>query len=236
VSTYNDIVNWAKVIKAYISASGEHMYFTFNHEPEAAASNGMGTPTDYINAWRNIVNIFRAQNVTNIEYVFVGTDYGWTRKFNVVQWFYPGDSWVDDIGADSYNWADCRPEVTIAWKTLQSIIYPTTVPGDWSTKTGRPASEYGLVRFGALHPTKGLMLPEFGSVENQDGQTTPSKAQWIAQAQLLLKQPAYHQFKLINLWNFSGNGAHSTCNFKIDSSTSALQAMRVWGADAAYRG
>lgn len=231
VSRYKDIVAWAKAVKGW----GAPLYFTFNHEPEAGASAGMGTPTEYINAWRNIVKIFRQQGVTNATYVFVATGFGFTRSYNVAQKYYPGDDVIDAIGADAYNWADCRPEVKIAWQSLQQIINPTTVPGNWSKKTGVPASQYGLVRFGTAHGKK-LMLAEFGSVEWQDAvtPTSPSKASWLRDAQALLKQPAYSQFSLINIWNSEGNGTHSTCNFKIDSSTSALQAMRDWGQDPAF--
>lgn len=233
VSRYKDIVAWAKAVKGW----GQPLYFTFNHEPEAGASSGMGTPAQYIAAWRNIVKIFRQQGVTNATYVFVATSYGFTRNHNNAQKYYPGDDIVDAIGADVYNWADCRPEVKIAWQSLQQMIYPTNVPKSWSKKTGLPASEYGLVRFGQQHPSKKLMLAEFGSVEWQDAvtPTSPSKASWLRDAQALLKQPAYSQFSLINIWNSEGNGTHSTCNFKIDSSTSALQAMKDWGQDPAFR-
>lgn len=233
-SYYTDIVGWATAIKSY----GVKVYFNFNHEPEAAASKTMGTAADYIKAWQNIHDIFTAQGLTsaNVEYVWIATSYGFTRNTNVAQNYYPGDAYVDDIGADVYNWADCRPEVKTKWQSLQQMINPTTVPKAWPGKSGRSASEYGLVRFGAQHPTKGLMLTEFGTVEWQDAVTasSPSKASWLEDAEALFQQPAYSQFTLINLWNSVGNGTHSTCDFRIGSSPSALAAMQAWGQDPAY--
>ena len=52
---YNDIVRWAGRVKAL----GNHVYFTFNHEPETSL-NSSGTGADFIAAWRKVVTIFRA--------------------------------------------------------------------------------------------------------------------------------------------------------------------------------
>ena len=39
---------------------GVPMYVTLQHEPEAATNTSEGTATDYINAWRKWVSIFRS--------------------------------------------------------------------------------------------------------------------------------------------------------------------------------
>jgi hypothetical protein len=53
---HNDIVRWANRVKSL----GNHVYFTFNHEPETAL-NSSGTGADFIAAWRKVITVFRAQ-------------------------------------------------------------------------------------------------------------------------------------------------------------------------------
>jgi len=67
---YNDIVRWAGRVKAL----GNRVYFTFNHEPETSL-NSSGTGADFIAAWRKVVTVFRAQGVTNSDYLWLMTAY-----------------------------------------------------------------------------------------------------------------------------------------------------------------
>ena len=66
------MLGWANRIKAYEVP----VYFTFNHEPEAAASDAFGTDQEFIAAWRKIITLFRDQNVTNATYLWIMT--GWS--------------------------------------------------------------------------------------------------------------------------------------------------------------
>lgn len=56
----------------------------------------------------------------------------------------------------------------------------------------------GLTEFGRQHPSKGLMLMEWGSGE--DRRNPGRKAAWIKEMQSLFKQPAYSQYKPILQW------------------------------------
>jgi Glycosyl hydrolase family 26 len=204
---YNQIVGWANAVKSY----GAHIYFTFNHEPEAAASDKNGTPQDFIDAWRKVITVFRAQGVTNATYVFIMTSYAFSVNDgrNVNLW-YPGDAYVDAIGSDAYNWYNCRTGVNNPWRSLATIATPQR---DW----------------GALHPDKPLMLTEFASTEdpNQPGR----KAQWIADAEDLLKQPGWQQFTTALYYD---NSQKANCNFWIDSSTSSTNAVSTMANDPFY--
>lgn len=206
-AAYTRIVQWAQAVKGF----GGPVMFTYNHEPEAAKSDAMGSATDYVAAWRKIVTVFRQQGVTNAEYVFIGTDYGWGRTdARSAALYYPGDAYVDDIGADAYNWYTCRPQAQIAWRSLQAIIEP-------------------LRLFGLKHPGKGLVLPEIGTVE--DPGSPARKAQWYSDARALFAQPAYAQLREVGEW-YGPDG--DACDWRVNSSSASLDAFRAWGADARW--
>jgi len=66
------------------------------------------TTADFVNAWRRVVDIFREQGVTNVAWLWnldtpqppgSGYDWGWDPNW---QAYYPGDAYVDWVGADVY--------------------------------------------------------------------------------------------------------------------------------------
>lgn len=103
---YADIVRWADTIKA----RGGRVMVAYNHEPEAAAGGYRGTSAEFIAAWRKVVTIFDQRGATNVEWTLQMTAYSFrvrpTDPRHISRW-YPGDAWVDNIGADAYNWNVC---------------------------------------------------------------------------------------------------------------------------------
>ncbi len=87
---------------------GSPVYLSMHHEPENDGS--FGSKGDFVRAFRHVVDIFRARGVTNV--AFVWTMMAWSFDVrsgeNIPDW-YPGDDYVDFIGADGYNWAPLRP-------------------------------------------------------------------------------------------------------------------------------
>ena len=201
---YNEIVGWANRIKAF----GAHIYFTFNHEPEEKAGTVAGTAADFIDAWRKIVTVFRAQGVTNAEYTWIMTDYAfWRTDGGRASLWYPGDAYVDNIASDAYNWYNCRPGINNQWRSLSWIA--------------------GWMRdFGAAHPDKGLFLTEFAS--HEDTSTPGRKASWINDVQQLFKQPGWEQFQGILYYHQSHK---PTCLFWLDSSTTSMAAITALAND-----
>ncbi len=64
------------------------------------------TKTDFIYAWQRVVDIFRAQGVTNVAWVwnmntFPTTSVSWVDAD--IASYYPGDTYVDWVGADHYD-------------------------------------------------------------------------------------------------------------------------------------
>ncbi len=200
---YLDMQNIAAQIKAYKAP----VYITFNHEPDASGGLSQGTGLQFAAAWRLFVAIMRASGVTNAKYIVTLTGWAYTRTdaLSAVS-YYPGDSYVDGIGADVYNWASCTGK-------------------PWTSMAGLVA---GLKAFGAQHPTKGLYVMEYGSVEGAAGQ----KAQWLKDAEALFKTSGYSQFKAVLQW--TGQNITTRCNFSYNTSASAQAAWKAWGADSAY--
>lgn len=206
-----EIDGWAQRIKDY----GTHVYFTFNHEPEAAASGTFGTDQDYKDAWQHVISSFRADQVTNATYMWIMTGYAFglsaTDRRQAVKW-YPGDDYVDAMGADEYNDFTCRSTSVAPWKSLATDIEP-------------------FRQFGLSHPLKEMWLPEYGSVE--DPNVPGRKAQWINDVRAMFKDSAYSQFRGILYFNAQRPGTNN-CKWYVDSSDSSLAAFKAMGQDPFY--
>jgi beta-mannanase len=68
------------------------------------------TVQDFVDAWRRVVDIFRQEGVTNIALVWTPVTptppgFDWGRDENW-QAYYPGDDYVDWVGADLYPWGE----------------------------------------------------------------------------------------------------------------------------------
>lgn len=197
---YEDMVAQAQQIKAF----GATVYIAYNHEPEAQGAWEMGNGPQFVQAYRKVESVWRAQGVTNVRYVYTGTAYGFARTDErSIADYYPGDDWVDDVAADGYNWGDCRHDGG-TWRSLADVI--------------EAQREWGL-----RHPTKGLMLWEFSSTE--DPRQPGRKALWYAQAATLFAQPGYEQYEAVLTWDGRHfTGASSDCTFDYRSSLSATAA------------
>jgi beta-mannanase len=103
---YSDIVRWANAIKS----RGGNVMVAYNHEPEAAAGGQKGSAAEFVAAWRRVVTIFRQQGANNVEWTWQMTAWAFRAKpsdaRHAARW-YPGDAYVDNIGADAYNWYNC---------------------------------------------------------------------------------------------------------------------------------
>ena len=207
----NQINGWADKIKAY----GVPVYFTFNHEPEAAASNSFGTDAQYIAAWRHVVHTFRDRGVTNAKFMWIMTGFAFTLpssdRRQAIKWF-PGDDWIDAMGDDEYNDFTCRDDSKAPWKNLTAEL-----------------EQFRL--FGLQHPTKEMWVTEYGTVE--DPAVAGRKAAWIDQARADFKNPKWSQFKGVLYFHAYRPGV-GVCQWWLDSSTSSLSSFAAMGADPFY--
>ncbi|MEL7206719.1 MAG: hypothetical protein AAGK32_00545 [Actinomycetota bacterium] len=145
-------------LRAWLTTAAAHdgrIYFTLNHEPETSDSAGNGTATDYVAAWRRMVEVRNAvTDSATVPTVFV-VGRGVYDSGEVERW-YPGDDVVDVIGADAYNWYDCQG-TDRAWIDPEPLLAPA-------------------LDFAVAHG-KRLAIPEIGSAE--DGADPGRKAVWI---------------------------------------------------------
>lgn len=201
---YAQMQTWATAIKNF----GAPVYFTFNHEPEAQSSRARGNAAGYQAAWQQFITVLRANGVTNAEYVFIGTAFGYGK--GKAQPYYPGDAYVDAIGVDAYNWYTCRSGIANEWFSMQNLVDR-------------------MMPFADMHPTKPLMLPEFGTTE--DPANPARKAEWYTDAKELFKTPPYDRFTLVNEFD-----TLRACEFRPDSSAESLVGFETWLNDPYYSG
>jgi hypothetical protein len=210
---YKQIVSWAQRIKSF----GAHMYFIFNHEPESWRGLDNGTAADFIAAWRKIVTVFRNQGVTNVGYTWTMTAWGFKRTDSrAARNYYPGDAYVDNIGADAYNFYTCRTDQKTKWTPLSTILS-------------------GWLQFGKAHSTKGMVIPEIGSVE--DPNWAGRKADWIRAGYAWLKNQLGSRLRVVAWWHDEApETRYPACAFWVDSTTSSLGAFKTEGQDTYYKG
>jgi hypothetical protein len=204
---HNDIVTWANRIKSL----GTHVYFTFNHEPETSL-NSSGQGAEFIAAWRKVITVFRGQGVTNADYLWIMTAYSFKARDRrrAVDW-YPGEAYIDYMGADAYNWYNCRPGTSNPWNSLEQLLNPMRL-------------------FAQGRTIKGLMVPEWASTE--DSAQPGRKAQWFADARALFKKPGWEGFKAVLYYNKSSK--YPNCRWFVDSSQASLTAFSAMANDVYY--
>ena len=166
------------------------------------------SPSSYISAWRRIHRIFTNRGATNVVWVWCGTAAGF--QYNRAQPFYPGAAYVDWICADGYNWAPRKPDTE--WTSFRTIFQHFY---SWGTSQGKP-----------------LMIAETGTEED----TVPGrKAQWIRDAMNTMKTD-YTNIKAFVYFDARATDFFNTYyDWRIDTSTTSLQAFRAMGQDPHFR-
>jgi len=157
---FDDYVDrWAKQIKAY----KKPVYLRFAHEmngnwyPWGTVSGN--TSASYVAMWKHVHDIFEENGVKNVRWVWcVNNDQ--TSGFNPSA-YYPGDSYVDVMAIDSYNWGTSQ-----SWSS-------------WSNFNTTIANTYNKL---AALSSKNIWIAETSSVE-----TGGDKAAWITNAFSSLK-------------------------------------------------
>lgn len=194
----------ARAVKAF----GYPVLIAFQHEPEAltgTTAGKEGTPADYRAAWRHVVSRFRLDGVRNVSWVWVLT----ARSFRtpaVANSYYPGDTYVNWVAADGYNFFGCKAKVSQRWQL--------------------PAAIFGaFYAWTAQHP-KPAMLAEWGSVE--DPQVPGRKGEWFAAAEATFQQ--WPRIKAYVYFNASPG-----CRNQVTSSVSALTAFSALAHSAYFR-
>jgi Glycosyl hydrolase family 26 len=184
-----------------LKSFGRKLFLAFHHEPEDNVGE-YGSASDYARAYRHIHDVFERVGASNVIWVWNVMGFmGWQHLFDQL---YPGDQYVDWIAYDPYNWYGCR-----AGAKPQTFAEITKPFYDWSA---------------ARHPSKPLMLGEFGLREQPAG--AMSKAEWFRDAVATLKT-SRTRIKAVVYFN----NLHA-CDWRITSSTSSVAGYKAAGQDA----
>lgn len=166
-----------------------------------------GAPAKFAAAWRRIVGIFRQVGASNVRWVFnpnVGNSMTHTASgsanWNWYGYYYPGDAYVDYVGAHAFN----GPTV---WNTSWQ---------DFTTMTDGTAADRMLSDLAARYPTKPIIIGEFATQEGASGQ----KAQWITDAYARMRANP----RVVGAVWFNAN---KEADWRVESSTSSLQAFQA---------
>jgi beta-mannanase len=90
--------------------------------PWGYSVNGNTNPADYVTAWTHIVDIFRKENATNVQFVWCPSVLSpdlIQRYGAILRQVYPGDNYVDWIALDGYSNSDN------GWRSLQDEFKPS---------------------------------------------------------------------------------------------------------------
>jgi hypothetical protein len=115
---------------------------------------------DYTAAWRHVHDLFEG---TEAAWVWAPNARAFDRP-SKVESYWPGDAYVDWIGADAYNWYGCRNRTD--WRGFHELFRSFY---DWAGNRGKP-----------------LIIPETGSTE--DAANPDRKRDWYVHAGSALRQ------------------------------------------------
>lgn len=169
-------------------------------------------PAKFAAAWRHVVDVFRREGADNVRWVFnpnVGNAMTHTASgagnWNWYANYYPGDAYVDYVGAHGFN----GPTV---WNTAWQ---------DFGTMTDGAGADHMLSDLAARYPTKPIIIGEFATQEGSAGQ----KAQWITDAyQKMRANPRVAGAIWFN--------ANKEADWRVESSSTALAAYQAAMAQA----
>lgn len=189
-------------------------------------TEGYGDPTlpdgpeRFRDAYRHIIDLFREEGVNNITWafhIFADEDSGPdsisnpnnNQSWNDIANYYPGNDYIDWIGASVYGSFERGTE----WSSFTDIlddVYP---------------------KLTALSPNKPIAVFEFGVIEDP---SKGNKSAWIQNALESVENERYPRIKGISYWHEQWNDCINLCvpglngviDLRLDSDAQALQVYR----------
>ncbi|MDQ4142866.1 MAG: hypothetical protein M3198_03835 [Actinomycetota bacterium] len=162
------------------------------------------SPSAFVAAWRRIHTIFKNRGATNARWVWCPSAYSFTTG-GAANW-YPGDEYVDWIGADGYNWGTSSEQGK--WRSFKDVF----------------ASFYAW----AAPKNKPLMVGETGS---QEGWYAGQKGQWITDMGATIKTTYPKMKALVYFDAYATSFGGGWFDWRLDSSWSSFDAWKRLGLD-----
>ncbi|MCL5951092.1 MAG: hypothetical protein M1132_05095 [Chloroflexi bacterium] len=191
------IRNYARALKA----TGWRFLIKFAHEMNSSGrpywpGHFGEPPSKFVDMWRHVVDIFRSEQVTNVEWVW-GPIYQSSPNdaSNDLHLFYPGDNYVDWVGPMGYNYYNQLIGSPQPWLPFTNIF--DSILKDFACRYPKPQ-----------------IIHEFASVEG-DGATL-SKAAWIADA---YQQAPNYPFLRAMIWYNDLDASNPSADFRITTHT-----------------
>ena len=206
---HNDMVALARDVR---DLNGE-VWIAFHHEPEAGDRVSFGNNEDFKAAWRAIHGVFEQQGA-DAQWVWTMTSYSFrvneADRRHASKW-YPGDAFVDMVGADPYNWNFCR-SATEGPRELADNVIPVM---EWADRHAA---------------NKPLVLPEWAVATGNGG-----KAAWLDRAADFLRQPEVAERFAAVIYFHSEHQGTPACDWWLDSSNASLNAAQRIAQDPFFQ-
>ena len=197
IASGSEDANVARVAAA-VKALGGRVLIRFAYEMDQPRSGPryLGSPAQFIAAWRHVYDMFQARGVSNARFVWAPIAANYAT--GVAQSFYPGNRYVDWIGADGYNWYPGRPGSK--WTPFGDIFSAFYA---WAAPRGKP-----------------LIVAETGV---QEDPTVPGrKAAWFADAAAWIRSHS-----AIRAVSYFDGISPKGYDFRVDTSSASFDAWRT---------
>jgi beta-mannanase len=183
---------YLRSLAGQVRALGEPVFLRYAPRMDAAGA-WVRSPQSFVAAWRHVHDLFAG---VAARWVWTAGAAAFAGEGERADAFWPGDAYVDWIGADGYNAYGCGGQTT--WRSLADLFGAFSV---WGAPKGKP-----------------LMLAGTGSTE--DPADPSRKARWLdeAAATLAARMPQVQAFVYVE--------PRGACSWPVDSSTAALDAFR----------
>lgn len=139
--------SWDSTLKSFAIQAKQinaEIYLRFGYEMNGDWFAWGGKPKDFIAAWKHAYKIFKDEQANNVLWVFSpGVLWDGATINNDLLNYYPGDSFVDIIGLDGYNYGDIvKDGYQLHWKSFHDVFGTSLMAMDkinkpiWITEIG----------------------------------------------------------------------------------------------------
>lgn len=188
-----------------------------NYYPWGYSVNGNTNTADFVAAWKHIVDIFRQQGATNVQFVWCqrANDSDTINKGNnrdLLKQLYPGDDFVDFIALDGYASSGNK------WLSLHDEFAP-------------------MYQLQTSISTRPMILFEIGATENPNDPM--AKANWITQGFLTAipqQFPAVRAASWMDAPNDIINPGNKENDWRLNTSQNSLNAWKQVVVSPLYQG